>query len=247
MFLPVPRLDLEKFPLDRISWLAKYIEHDKYPYLHIINPLAWFCAIGDMGRWAFRWIQYPLEACKDWNLEKEIGPGLMYRIAYFPVIANCNPFMLPPYIEDQNYVSRHMRCENSETYTATEKSILIKESESGVELSKNRFLYVNDKEIKLERMPGGKYTVNLRDPKLVPQMLPPQDIKLIVKDNKKNVIDLTIKTTGIMDGKHLYLWNLLNDKKADYSTRFIALHKLHDLKLLNNNDFANIKRSVLGE
>ncbi|MBQ7395828.1 MAG: hypothetical protein IJW08_10370 [Lentisphaeria bacterium] len=243
------------FPLERFCFTADFaLKNTKgrnkeiVAWFHVLNPGAWFMAIGDMCRWAWRWIGYPIDATNEnWHLEKEYGPGLLYRIAYLPVIANCNPFMLPPYIDSKYYAQNHMYYQNSKTYTETKQSVYITERESGIESGKRRFLYVNGKEIKLENMPGGKYTVNLRDSKLVPRMLPPRDIKLTVKDNRKTVIDLTIKTTAVIDGEHLYLWNLLNDKKVDYRTRFIALHKLYDLKLINNNDFADIKKNILAE
>ena len=236
-----------EYPIDRISYWAKLVKKEKDPVIKVIGGIfpGVFPFAVDLCRWGFRWLSYPCDAmANDWNL-KEDGPGFWYRLSYFPFIANCNPFMLPPYLEDSVYVAGHTTHEDTPEEKELSKSKYSAEKEFGVPYSKRRFLLVNGKEFSLANMPGGKITIDLRRKEYIPYMLPEKDVRVQVKDKNKIVVDLKLKTTDLLQGEYLYLWNVAQDKNANLNTRLSALNKLHSLKVLDDNSFIKIQNSIL--
>ena len=238
-----------EYPIDKISFVAKFVEDIKNPVGKVIVGIfpGVFPFAVDLCRWGFRWISYPIDALNnDWNL-KEDGPGFWYRLAYLPVIANCNPFMLPPYLENSVYVAGHTKHESTPVEKEFSKSKYKADKEFGVIYSERRVLFINGKKVPLESMADGRITVNLRDKEYIPFMLPVKDVRVQVKDKNKTVIDLKLKTTDLMQGEHLYLWNIVQNKKANYGTRFAALNKLHSLSVMEDAYFLKLQKSMLDE
>ena len=244
-----------KYPLKRVSLLAYHFRG-----LNMKNSLAKFltCSIlaclppgcfyliGDFCRWGYRWIQYPFAVYNNWNL-KDDGPGLMYRIAYLPFIANCNPFMLPPYLVKPEEVGKYAVIEWSKYETEKKKFRYKTDREFGIPKNENRVLFINGQKVSLANMPGGYKTIDLRKKEYIPYMLPAKDVKIQVKVKNKTVVDLKIKTTDIIQGEYLYLWNIVNNQNANYGTRLSALNKLHSLKVIDNASYLKLKRNILDE
>lgn len=242
-----------KYPLLRVSLTGEVLKESETVTIvanFLVNPMIYLVLSIDMTRWGLRWIQYPFASFTDWNLVPNQegvseGPGFWYRLAYTPFIANCNPFMLPPYLCNSKYVSEHVEYENSPDETVTEKSLRIEEKEIGIDESRSRSLYIDGKEIPIRSMPGGKIEIDLRDKKLFPDLLPPRDFRLTVKDGNEKVIDFTLNTTDIIDGESLYLWNVVQNGNTHYNSRFTALNRLHALNMLNDSAFAEVQKNIL--
>ena len=75
-------------------------------------------------------------------------------------------------------------------------------------------------------MPGGKFSLNLRNQSVIPHLLPEKEIRICVQDNGKTVIDIKVPTVSLLDSKALTQWQTWKNKNNDCRTRLLALEAL---------------------
>lgn len=201
-----------KFKTDNFTYLTSWP-----PYVSLVF---------DVCRFVGRWFVYPCWAVgRSWHFRKDQGPGFWYSLAYCPVIANLNLFMLPPYLLADGESGQYYR-EKQGTQSIVRHTKLCVEIEREVEQRANRCVLVDGKKFELDKTPHGTYTLNLRDKSVIPYILPERDIHIQVVDNGKNTIDLKVTAGDLLDSGELTQWQTWKNPAYDIRTRIKALEAL---------------------
>ena len=216
---------------------------ENYTYLTIF-PLH-VSLVFDVCRFVGRWFTYPCWAFgRSWHFRKDRGPGFWYSLAYCPVIANLNLFMLPPYLLADNEAGQYFR-EKQGTKSMIRHTKFCVEIEREVEQRANRYVLVDGKKFELDKTPHGTFTLNLRDQSVIPCLLPEKDIHIQVFDNGKNRIDLKVPARDLLDSREQMLWLTWKNPEYDFRTRINALEALRAAGRIDSKTAAAMESDLL--
>ena len=156
-----------------------------------------------------------------WNLD-EYSPNILYMLGYMPVFGQLNPFMEAPYMYDHlPWWIRKVSTDRIDVYRTTHNDVL-REVESLQKSDRKCVLQVNDVKFEFSVGDSGITEIDLRQRWGGRSLLPESAMRLTLSYGGEKVIDLKLKSTQLLDGEELYLWQLLQDETANSDVRLKA-------------------------